>query len=240
MTKKSLNQNAKYVQELVDIIEPDFVFSNKPINRFKIIDNNEANIDQDKSEQLLLLKERISYLDKTNSFSRKDELVPNAKHIYGDIVFDNLLLDIKSVVEKITNKKLIEQYSYLRLYSPGDVMYKHKDRNSCEYSVSLCIDSNLITLYPLMVEDKNKQINAVCLEPGSAVVYAGTELVHWRDMFLGKYLAQVFLHTILKGCLQKISQASNVGLAQDCQILIASCQQKALISVNGSRFNPCL
>lgn len=54
-------------------------------------------------------------------------------------------------------------------------------------------------------------------------------------------LAQVFLHTILKGCLQKISQASNVGLAQDCQILIASCQQKALISVNGSsRFNPCL
>ena len=58
MTKKSLNQNAKYVQELVDIIEPDFVFSNKPINRFKIIDNNEANIDQDKSEQLLLLKKR--------------------------------------------------------------------------------------------------------------------------------------------------------------------------------------
>ena len=116
--------------------------------------------------------------------------------IYGDIVFDNLLLDIKSVVEKITNKKLIEQYSYLRLYSPGDVMYKHKDRNSCEYSVSLCIDSNLITLYPLMVEDKNKQINAVCLEPGSAVVYAGTELVHWRDMFLGKYLAQVFLHYV--------------------------------------------
>ena len=148
------------------------------------------------SEKLLLLKERISYLDKTNSFSRKDELVPNAKHIYGDIVFDNLLLDIKSVVEKITNKKLIEQYSYLRLYSPGDVMYKHKDRNSCEYSVSLCIDSNLITLYPLMVEDKNKQINAVCLEPGSAVVYAGTELVHWRDMFLGKYLAQVFLHYV--------------------------------------------
>ena len=37
MTKKTLNQNAKYVQELVDTIEPDFIFSEKPINRFKII-----------------------------------------------------------------------------------------------------------------------------------------------------------------------------------------------------------
>jgi DNA polymerase len=37
MTKKTLNQNAKYVQELIDTIEPDFIFSNKPINRFKVI-----------------------------------------------------------------------------------------------------------------------------------------------------------------------------------------------------------
>ena len=37
MTKKTLNQNAKYVQELINTIEPDFIFSNKPINRFKIV-----------------------------------------------------------------------------------------------------------------------------------------------------------------------------------------------------------
>ena len=35
MTKKTLNQNAKYVQELIKIIEPDFIFKNKPLNRFK-------------------------------------------------------------------------------------------------------------------------------------------------------------------------------------------------------------
>ena len=39
MTKNVLNQNAKYVQELIDAIEPDFVFSDKPINRFKITIN---------------------------------------------------------------------------------------------------------------------------------------------------------------------------------------------------------
>ena len=41
MTKKTLNQNAKYVQELINTIEPDFVFSTKPINRFKVIENND-------------------------------------------------------------------------------------------------------------------------------------------------------------------------------------------------------
>ena len=39
MTKKHLNQNAKYVQELINTIEPDFVFNDKPINRFKILKN---------------------------------------------------------------------------------------------------------------------------------------------------------------------------------------------------------
>ena len=37
MTKKILNQNAKFVQTLIDTIEPNFSFSNEPINRLKTI-----------------------------------------------------------------------------------------------------------------------------------------------------------------------------------------------------------
>ena len=36
MSKKSLNQNSKYIQKFIDIIEPDFVFNDKPINRFDV------------------------------------------------------------------------------------------------------------------------------------------------------------------------------------------------------------
>ena len=50
MTKKVLNQNGKYAQKLIETIEPDFSFSNKPINRFKIFKNNADNINQDKDE----------------------------------------------------------------------------------------------------------------------------------------------------------------------------------------------
>ena len=53
MIKKGINQNGKYVQELIESIEPNFVFSNKPISRLKIIDPNKSHINKDKSGQLL-------------------------------------------------------------------------------------------------------------------------------------------------------------------------------------------
>ena len=62
MTKKALNQNSKYTQELIDIIEPDFIFSNKPINRFQnqnnLNDLNDLKKD-DKKEKINNLKNKI-------------------------------------------------------------------------------------------------------------------------------------------------------------------------------------
>ena len=56
MTKKTLNQNAKYVHELIDLIEPDLALSNKPINRLKTVSNNNDNTG--KLEKLLELKKK--------------------------------------------------------------------------------------------------------------------------------------------------------------------------------------
>ena len=45
MTKKVLNQNGKCVQELIDSIEPNFIFNGKPIDRFgAIISQNNINV----------------------------------------------------------------------------------------------------------------------------------------------------------------------------------------------------
>ncbi len=59
MTKKTLNQNAKYVNELIQIIEPDFIFENKPINRLKISKKKGVENYEDKNIALLKLKESI-------------------------------------------------------------------------------------------------------------------------------------------------------------------------------------
>ena len=56
MIKKSLNQNGKYVQEFLDTIEPDFIFSNNPINRFKIIEEKHNNSGVDKTTELSKLR----------------------------------------------------------------------------------------------------------------------------------------------------------------------------------------
>ena len=59
MTKKPLNQNDKCIQELTDYIEPNFIFSTKPINRFKIIKKNNDNFSQNKADELHKLKKKI-------------------------------------------------------------------------------------------------------------------------------------------------------------------------------------
>ena len=44
MIKKVINQKGKLDEELIDSIEPNFVFKDKPINRFNIIENsNDSN-----------------------------------------------------------------------------------------------------------------------------------------------------------------------------------------------------
>ena len=59
MTKKALNQNSKYTRKLIDIIEPDFIFSNKPINRFKNQNNFDELNETNKKDRMKQLENQI-------------------------------------------------------------------------------------------------------------------------------------------------------------------------------------
>ena len=81
MTKKALNQNAKYVQELIKTIEPNFNFENKPLNRLTIKADNRDGNDTSKLDQLNSLREKINSIQNCN-------LKDNSKNIImgdGDI-----------------------------------------------------------------------------------------------------------------------------------------------------------
>ncbi len=64
MTKKVINQNDKFREELINTIEPNFVFTDKPINRFI---NNDAKLDdnqsKNKNDLLLKLKKKINSIE---------------------------------------------------------------------------------------------------------------------------------------------------------------------------------
>ena len=75
MIKKTLNQNAKYAHELLKAIEPDFVFSDTPINRLNAVQNNNHSENQNKSELLLLLKDQINSIQNCNLKNNSKNLI---------------------------------------------------------------------------------------------------------------------------------------------------------------------
>ena len=66
MTKRTLNQNSKSIQKLIDIIEPDFIFSEKPLNRMKTINISENVDDSQKLEKLEELKKQLNSIENCN------------------------------------------------------------------------------------------------------------------------------------------------------------------------------
>ena len=75
MTKKTLNQNAKYVQEFMDDIEPDFIFGNKPINRFNVLKNNDLDTNQNKIGKLSELRKQINSIENCNLKENSNNLI---------------------------------------------------------------------------------------------------------------------------------------------------------------------
>lgn len=125
----------------------------------------------------------------------KDEQCPLSSSVYGDPVFDNLLVEIADGIGNHVNKKLLPTYSYARIYKPGEELKRHKDRPSCEISATLTLGYDKTTpVWPIYF-DEDKEIR-VDLDVGQLAVYKGCEVEHWRPKFKGKWQVQVFLHYV--------------------------------------------
>ena len=113
MAKKTLNQNAKYVQDLIDSVEPDYIFSSKPLNRFKVFDRNDK---YNKREKLSKLKEKINSIENCILKSNSKNLVMGVGDINSPIMIigeapgieeDNSGLPFQGEVGKLLNKMLL-------------------------------------------------------------------------------------------------------------------------------------
>jgi hypothetical protein len=124
-----------------------------------------------------------------------DEQVPGTPSVYGGVVLDGLMEELRPAIEHCTGLKLFPTYSYGRLYGTGDALPKHRDRPACEVSVSLNLSQTPDEPWPLHVQLGEHDV-AVKLKPGDALLYRGIELTHWREPYAGESLAQVFLHYV--------------------------------------------
>ena len=75
MTKKVINQKGILNNELIDTIEPDFIFKNKPINRFKIVKDSIEDNQTVKNELLIKLKNQINSIENCNLKDNSQNLI---------------------------------------------------------------------------------------------------------------------------------------------------------------------
>tara|TARA_B100000902_G_scaffold35697_1_gene42840 strand:+ start:1730 stop:2449 length:720 start_codon:yes stop_codon:yes gene_type:complete len=75
MTKKTLDQNMSYSDEILSSIEPNFTFSKKPINRFKIQKTESNSKILDKRQEIIELKKLINSIQNCNLKNNSQNLI---------------------------------------------------------------------------------------------------------------------------------------------------------------------
>jgi len=116
MTKKVINQKGKFDEELINTIEPNFIFKNKPINRFNFTENDENGNQTDKAELLNNLIKQINSIENCNLKNNSQNLVLGDGNINSPIMLigeapgveeDKSGMPFKGEIGELLNKMLL-------------------------------------------------------------------------------------------------------------------------------------
>ncbi len=116
MTKKILNQKDKFDIELINTIETNFIFKDKPINRFNIRKNNNDNKQTNKSKLLKKLKDKINSIENCNLKDNSQNLILGDGNINSPIMLigeapgieeDKFGTTFKGEIGELLNKMLL-------------------------------------------------------------------------------------------------------------------------------------
>lgn len=120
-----------------------------------------------------------------------------------NIFDDSMLLYCKHIAEKIWGiEDMVPAYAFSREYYPGSELKVHRDREACQYSLTLTMSKKgqgSTILWFSENEDKSNAI-PVDLEEGDAIIFNGASEYngkwHWRDPLEIDSLVQLFLHYV--------------------------------------------
>ncbi len=116
MTKKVINQKGKFDDELINTIEPNFVFKNKPINRFNFTDNDEDEKQNNKAKLINNLKKQINSIENCNLKNNSQNLVLGDGNINSPLMLigeapgieeDRSGMPFKGKIGELLNKMLL-------------------------------------------------------------------------------------------------------------------------------------
>ena len=213
--KKSYNKYQEYLKNK---------FDNDQILNYKINDMNctmdsmIAKQSNDVSKHPIVLENVLSDKIKLslqkyyrNKVLKGDyELGDDQAHRYGcynepiSLIIQDAL---KPLIEKIVNKKLETTYTYLSSYLNGSSLPPHTDNLECQYTVSFLVGRD--KEWPIywhkikqdkknggryyVIPDKDEYVK-LNVTPGGIIVFEGTDHIHFRDSYNGKFYDVLLLH----------------------------------------------
>ena len=121
-----------------------------------------------------------------------DTVQPFNKWSYGDMFAESLLVHLLPKVREVSDIETLEpSYGLVRFYENGQRLVKHRDRPSCQYSITLPLVSFDNHPWSIFVNGSEVDLNL-----GDLVIYKGCEALHWREPYEGTYQLQAHLHYV--------------------------------------------
>ena len=132
----------------------------------------------------------------------------------SDYLMETLMDMSTPVVEQNVGKKLWPTYSFLRVYDKGSDLKIHTDKESCEYTVALCLGADPIDQpYEIFLGEEDKTSDykyhnrkgeykryridhKFPMIPNNAIIFKGMDKAHWREMCTHDHFTTVFLHYV--------------------------------------------
>lgn len=113
----------------------------------------------------------------------------------------NLLPCVKTLVKKtprvseLCGEDVLPTYVYGRIYSHGEVLARHRDRDACEISLTVNLKKDAVD-WPIWIQKPNGEEVSLDLNSGDAMLYLGCDADHWREAYQGDMQVQVFFHYV--------------------------------------------
>jgi hypothetical protein len=124
-----------------------------------------------------------------------DPQCPSSPAVYNFLPCIKLLVKKVPFVSELLEEDVLPTYTYGRIYSSGEVLKRHRDRDACEISITLNIQQSGEP-WPIWIQKPNGEEVSLSLKSGDAMMYLGCEADHWREEFQGQSCVQVFLHYV--------------------------------------------
>ena len=128
--------------------------------------------------------------NKKESF--QDTQCPKSLSFYG---FNKDFVErMKQHAEEIFGQELFYAFDYCRIYPKDEVLKRHLDRTSCQYSVTVNLRNSDSPWVFFFEHPETGERDSVTMLPGDSVFYMGCLVPHWREENPSEEVHQMFFH----------------------------------------------